>query len=493
MRTPAPIAFAALIALAACGDDPVVPGGPPGISFPRGANLSDTVDAVPVQALRVQVRGDDGRPAAHEIVRFEAVKGPLEQPEMQVAALSSRHFEAMMTDSTDEEGVVHVQVRMGRTAGTGRLLVTVPTLGLQDTARFEIRPGAAAALQGAATDAALPIGGMLALNMHVTDRYGNVRSDPVTYASSSPAVSVSGGVVTGRAFGNASVSASAGSLNAQVILQVVPVGSIAFNVYPDLSGKLSAIYTSHLDGSEVTLRAHTAAGAGSWPGPMTPTWLSATELIYSDEVTSHRPLHLLDLTTGTSRRFLAPGQQMQIEHHPQVTSEGNWLFFSGGTDRGYWLYRVRDNGEELQRISPVDAELSHWTPAPSPDGTRVAYTAQGAWEGGFEIMDLTTGQVRHIPVEGELPSWSPDGEQIAYLSGNDLRSVKPDGTGDRSLTAQPHRFSGRIGWSPDGAYLVTTVDFTRLGIIEFATGEVVSVKMLGDVTFASPVWRPEAP
>lgn len=62
------------------------------------------------------------------------------------------------------------------------------------------------------------------------------------------------------------------------------------------------------------------------------------------------------------------------------------------------------------------------------------------------------------------------------------------------MTAQPHAFSGWIDWSPDGAYIVTTVDFNRLAIVEVATGEMVSVAVVGsDWSLSSPVWRPEAP
>lgn len=162
---------------------------------------------------------------------------------------------------------------------------------------------------------------------------------------------------------------------------------------------------------------------------------------------------------------------------------------------GYWIYRVRTNGEGLQRISPEGAPLSHWTPAPSPDGSKVAYAAQGAWEGGFEIMDIATGEVQNIPASGEHPRWSPDGSQIAYVSYHgDLRSVRPDGTGDRLLTSEAQRFSGGIDWSPDGAYVVAEANGGRLTIVEVATGKAVSVAIPGvEGIMSSPVWRPEAP
>lgn len=494
MRIPAPLSLAVLLALVACGDDPVAPGGSPGISFPVGANVSDTIDATPVQALRVQVRGADGRPARNEVVRVEGVPDNVGSYEMLVGRLGGGYYQPLLADTTDEDGVIHVQVRMGPTTGLARLLVTAPALGLQDTARFDILPGAAAEIQLMTTGSTIPVGGTLALDARVADRRGNPRSDAVQYASSNSAASVSGNVVTALAFGNATISVNAGNLSAVVVVGIVPVGSIAFNVRPAHTGQISTIYTANLDGSELVQRATTAAGVGYF-GTMTPAWLSSTQLLYTDEGSGGRPLYRLNMESGQSTRFLPPAEQMEIEQHPRVSRDGKWVVFSGGTYQGYWLYRVRVTGEDFQRLSPQNLPLSHWMPAPSPDASQIAYGVQGAEEGGFEVMDLNGGGVRHIAVHGELPSWSPDGREIAYLSEHaQLRIVNADGTGDRPLASESHRFGGGIDWSPDGAYIVAAADAWQLAIVEVATGEVVTVAIPGIEGYLGfPVWRPDAP
>ncbi|MEV0901885.1 hypothetical protein [Actinoplanes sp. NPDC049802] len=48
------------------------------------------------------------------------------------------------------------------------------------------------------------------------------------------------------------------------------------------------------------------------------------------------------------------------------------------------------------------------------------------------------------------PRWSPNGQQIAYLKGGRLWTMKADGTGQRRLTTRP---AAGPSWSPDGRWI----------------------------------------
>lgn len=101
----------------------------------------------------------------------------------------------------------------------------------------------------------------------------------------------------------------------------------------------------------------------------------------------------------------------------------------------------------------------------APDGNRLAFAAveQGvatifvAWADGSGLTEITDHSA-----DRDLPSWSPDGQWIAYRVTRrdgihrELEMTRPDGTGTRSVTqviASDGRLS-RLRWSPRADYEV---------------------------------------
>jgi len=105
----------------------------------------------------------------------------------------------------------------------------------------------------------------------------------------------------------------------------------------------------------------------------------------------------------------------------------------------------------------------------SPDGSRVIYSVTDRDRPGHSrsrlwIMDLASGSAAPLTAEaggGSNPTWSPDGDWIAYFGRDADRSgltvIRPDGTEARFLaevrgTNHPLPSSGqRITWAPDGS------------------------------------------
>ena len=95
-------------------------------------------------------------------------------------------------------------------------------------------------------------------------------------------------------------------------------------------------------------------------------------------------------------------------------------------------------------------------PVPSPDGSRLAFTALDR----LYVMDLPSGTPQRLTGHevGEYhPTWSPDGRSIAYVTWDDsqghIMSVRSTGGTPRRLT-QASAYYQQTAWSPDGERIV---------------------------------------
>ncbi|WP_229507607.1 hypothetical protein [Massilia sp. Dwa41.01b] len=113
-------------------------------------------------------------------------------------------------------------------------------------------------------------------------------------------------------------------------------------------------------------------------------------------------------------------------------------------------------------------EGTNMAAAPSPDGKRIVFSAQGAlW-----IMPSAGGRAVRITdyrLEPTAPVWSPDGRSIAFQNyapeGNfHIWTIRPDGSGARERRADPLTTANRPGcptaaawcFRPTAAWMAST-------------------------------------
>ncbi|KQP23286.1 amidohydrolase family protein [Pseudorhodoferax sp. Leaf267] len=141
---------------------------------------------------------------------------------------------------------------------------------------------------------------------------------------------------------------------------------------------------------------------------------------------------------------------------------------SGGDD-GNDTIEVRQTSNLSGSTRDVTVELHEGTnmaAAPSPDGTKIVFSAQGAlW-----VIPIAGGNATRITpwtMEPTAPVWSPDGKSIVFQNytgeGNyHLWSIAPNGANAKELTTGPQD-DREPAFTPDGSALVFSSDRSNDG------------------------------
>jgi len=176
---------------------------------------------------------------------------------------------------------------------------------------------------------------------------------------------------------------------------------------------------------------------------------------------------------GSGERALLPATG--LDYSAALSSNGAWLVFTSERNGSADLFRMNVDGSGLERLTDDPAYDDQ--AAIAPDGNTVAFVSTRA-TGKAHVWLLDVGP-RASRVARQLtsgtggdfrPSWSPDGQWIAFSSDRDshpgpvpgrwehLQStgvyvVRRDGSGLRRLTAGGG-FAGTPKWSGDGTRVI---------------------------------------
>ena len=148
----------------------------------------------------------------------------------------------------------------------------------------------------------------------------------------------------------------------------------------------------------------------------------------------------------------------------RVTPHGLWPAWSPRGDR---IAFVLPLGEDLVALAVVGvgggpvrelvrSDLSIEWPSWSPDGRHVLYSTNDVRQPGqIQMYRIAAAGGRPRPLgRGRSPDQSPDGRLIAFITGDDVWTMRADGSGRRRLVNHAERsMTWRLAWSPDGLRL----------------------------------------
>ncbi len=182
------------------------------------------------------------------------------------------------------------------------------------------------------------------------------------------------------------------------------------------------------------------------------------------------------------------------------------LAFVSTRDGDYAIFEMNADGGRQRRLTSRDdtgasspARLFfQFEPAWSPDGSSIAFASRRSGTLDVYVMDADgTGTTRLTSGKGNdsHPSWSADGEQIAFERDNDIYVMNADGSSPRRIS-DPTTEEREPAWSPDGAWIAyirrTPGTATRELWIMRPTGAERRALTRRNATVATPGWSPDS-
>lgn len=203
---------------------------------------------------------------------------------------------------------------------------------------------------------------------------------------------------------------------------------------------------------------------------------------------NHPEVYIMDADSGGVRRLR---MDMGIYGDPVWTADGQALVMTIGWKQ---IYLVDADGKDRTMLG------LGFSPNLSPDGQRLlSYDdSTESVNSNIQLLDRNNNRLAELTSRATHDwdaAWSPDGQQLVFVSSRDGRPgiyvMNPDGSNIRTITRNGYDLSPN--WSPDGTQIIYssgTRGNMRLYAVNVNGG---SPRLLTNISgdSHSPVWRPQ--
>ena len=249
---------------------------------------------------------------------------------------------------------------------------------------------------------------------------------------------------------------------------------------------------------------------------LTPLMVGAdppAQIAFSSERDGNYEIYVMDADGRNQRRLT---NNRLHDRYPSWSPDGTRIAFTSGKDKDVDLvpgdiagkrpqiYVMEANGKNRQKLSNNDFAAQ---PSWSPGGTRIAFTGRATVDAPDHIyvMDADGKNPRNLTKQNPInqllvdwePSWSPDGERIAFAASRDafgwcIYMMDADGSNQQRLSDNSG-WDSSPSWSPDGERIafVSMREGNKDIYVMDADGENLRRRTRNPAPDLHPSWSPD--
>jgi eukaryotic-like serine/threonine-protein kinase len=183
-------------------------------------------------------------------------------------------------------------------------------------------------------------------------------------------------------------------------------------------------------------------------------------IIYASDLRGNFDIYLQG--TGTKKTINLTEDSSDRDTEAAFSPDGTRIAFRSERNGG-GIFVMKESGESVKQLTNFG-----YNPAWSPDGKEIACVeddivipaGRRRFPSRLWAVTVATGEARVISEsDATQPNWSPNGQRIAYISGESdkkgIWTIRPDGGDAKPARTNDSTDTGAV-WSPDGKFLYFT-------------------------------------